>query len=296
MRLKTVFARCAISGLSALILVCAAWSQPQSARREYPGFDRNDYPGDAALPALHKSFRYSVYWLNNPPGEQHNTWTGKREILKKNGFGFLILFNGRLDADLKGKNAAALGTADGKAAASAAAREGFAHDVLIFLDMEEGGRLLQEQADYLFAWADAVQAAGARAGVYCSAIEVTDSSGKISSAKDIVDRQEARAKNQSKGSDHAKLKLWVANDQCAPSPGCTLTHVPSVRTLSPDLAGSVLVWQYAQSPRRPQFTAGCPANYSPDNNCYAPGLPNASNSFVDLDTSESSDPSEAREK
>lgn len=296
MQMKSMLARCAMLGSTALILLGVGWAQPQTARREYPGFDRNDYPGDAALPVLHKNFRYTVYWLNNPPGEQQNTWAGKREILKKNGFGFLILFNGRLDADLKGNNPAALGTADGKAAAANAEHEGFAHDVLIFLDMEEGGRLLQEQADYLFAWADAVQAAGARAGVYCSAIEVTDSSGKITTAKDIVDREAARSKSQANSGQHAKLKLWVANDQCPPSPGCTLTHVPSVRTLSPDLAGSVLIWQYAQSPRRAQFTAGCPANYSSDNNCYAPGLPNGPNSFVDLNTSESSDPSEAREK
>ena len=287
--------RFVIGACAALILASAILAQPQSARREYAGFDRNDYPGDAALSALQKDFRFTVYWLNNPPGEQNNSWTGRRALLKKHGFGFLVLFNGRLDADLKGKDATALGAADGRAAAAAARREGFARDVLVFLDQEEGGRLLKEQADYLFAWTDSVQATGARAGVYCSAIEVRDASGMISTARDILDREQAWSRSSAKGTaEHAKLKLWVANDQCPPSPGCTLTHVPSVRSLSPDLAGSVLVWQYAQSPRRAQFTAGCPANYSADNKCYTPGLVPGPNSFVDLNTSESEDPSESR--
>ena len=73
------------------------------------GFDKNDYPGDALLPALRRSFSYTGYWLNNPPGENSNSWTGKRATLKANGFGFMILYNGRLDAELKGKDAAALG-------------------------------------------------------------------------------------------------------------------------------------------------------------------------------------------
>jgi hypothetical protein len=60
-----------------------------------------------------------------------------------------------------------------------------------------------------------------------------------------------------------------------------------------ELAASTLVWQYAQSPRRTQFTSGCPANYAPDNLCHAPGLPRGPDSFVDLDLSSSPDPSAA---
>ncbi len=67
----------------------------------YTGFDMNLYPGDAMLPVLHKSFDYAGYWLNAPPGDDTNTWKGKRELLKQNGFGFLILFNGRLDAEFR---------------------------------------------------------------------------------------------------------------------------------------------------------------------------------------------------
>jgi hypothetical protein len=217
------------------------------AQQAFAGFDRNDYPGDAALPALRKDFRYTGYWLNNPPGERANSWVGKRALLKQHGFGFLVLFNGRLDAQLRGRDAARVGTADGKAAVEAALREGFAQDVLIFLDIEEGGRLLPEQADYIFAWIDAVRAAGARAGVYCSGIAVHDESGLISTAGDIAAREAQRQQSALKSGNgrrpHAKLALWIAEDACPPSPGCTLAVTPRIDSLPADLRSFTTVWQ-----------------------------------------------------
>src|ERR1700689_1816258 len=65
------------------------------------GFDANDYPGYDALPALRRTFTFSGYWLNAPPGAKTNSWTGRRAALLKNGFGFLVLFNGRLSRELK---------------------------------------------------------------------------------------------------------------------------------------------------------------------------------------------------
>ena len=283
--------------LFAFILIVFA-APAAKAQRSYRGFDRNVYPGDAALPALRKSFRFTSYWLNNPPGTQRNTWTGKRALLKRYGFGFLVLFNGRTYAGLKAAqakdtDAEALGAQDGKAAVAAAAREGFPRNVVIFLDQEEGGRLLPEQAAYLFAWADAVRKGGARAGVYCSGIQVHDSSGAISTAQDIVQRESARAIHSSQGKSAQRLALWIANDQCPPSPGCTLASPPLAAAFSPALRASAVVWQYAVSPRRAQFSAACPRNQAPDGNCYAPGLPPGASTFVDLNTAESPDPSEA---
>lgn len=264
-----------------------------SAQTNSLGFDRNDYPGDAALPVLRHTFRYTSYWLNNPPGATGNTatantWTGKRALLKHYGFGFLVLFDGRLYAELKGKDPAALGSADGKAATAAALHEGFPRNVLIFLDLEEGGRLLPEQAAYVFAWIDAVRQAGMRAGVYCSGIPVTDSSGTITTAQDIAQRLAAKPDSAKQN----RVALWVANDACPPSPGCSL-KAPPLHALNLSLAPAALVaWQYAQSPRRHQFSAACPQNQAPDGNCYAPGLPPGPNTFVDLDVARSPDPSE----
>ena len=257
------------------------------AQSSYLGFDRNIYPGDAALPALRKTFAYTSYWLNPPPGETASSWTGKRRILQQQGFGFLLLFNGRTEAQLRNRSAAALGSVDGQAAVAAARREGFAPGVRIFLDQEEGGRLLPEQAVYLFAWIDAVEAAGGRAGVYCSGIPVREGQGTISTAQDIAQRLASSASQP-----RHRVVLWVANDACPPAPGCTLKP-PPLRSLkfSPAL---VSVWQYAQSPRRRQFSAACPRNQAPDGNCYAPGLPPGPNSFVDLNAAQSPDPSQAR--
>ncbi len=280
--------------LALLPFTAASGARAQSTgQNSYIGFDRNDYPGDANLAALRKNFRFSSYWLNNPPGAQHNSWAGKRALLEQHGFGFLLLFNGRLYEDLKGKDAAALGTADGKAAVAAALHEGFSRHTMIFLDQEQGGRMLPEQSSYLFAWADAVRAAGARAGIYCSGIDVPDGTGTISTARDILEKEKTRTATSQRRAA-TPLKLWIANDACPPSPGCTLRYRPTSTALPAELAASTLVWQYAQSPRRKQFTGSCPNNYAADNRCYAPGMTQTPDSFVDLNVSSSPDPSEAQ--
>ncbi len=234
------------------------------------GFDKNDYPGDAALPALRRTFAYTSYWLNNPPGSHANGWSGKRRLLKEDGFGFLILFNGRLDADLRGKDAAAVGRADGEAAVAAARREGFLPSAVVFLDQEEGGRLLPEQSAYLFAWVEAVRKSQYKPGVYCSGIVVP---GQISTAQDILSH------------DHS-IVLWVWNDACPPAPGCALPK----KTLTPAASGvpDASVWQFARSPKT-EFAKQC-GGYATDKNCYAP----ASQTFVDLNLSQSPDPSRGR--
>ncbi|MGC2301026.1 MAG: hypothetical protein WA476_19630, partial [Acidobacteriaceae bacterium] len=111
-------------------------------QRAYFGFDKDGYPGDDLLPALHQTFSYTGYWLNNPPGMKNNPWAGKRRVIRDADFGFLILFNGRLDTQLKGKNADQLGREDASAAIAAAKREGFPTEATIFVDQEEGGSLL----------------------------------------------------------------------------------------------------------------------------------------------------------
>jgi Domain of unknown function (DUF1906) len=278
---------------------------PARAQQNYLGFDKNGYPGDALLPALHRRFAYSGFWLNNPPGRSSNPWAGKRQAVRAAGFGFLILFNGRLDRELKRSDPAALGRADAASAARAARREGFPAHAILFLDLEEGGRMLPEQLAYIAAWIAGVERLGFRPGVYCSGIDVPDGHATISTARDLAARW-------------PDLPLWVANDQCPPAPGClaptgiqTGSHVgssansptgsqPALQAGSEPSshAGSglarALVWQFAQSPRRPQYTAACAATYAPDGNCYAPGLPPSDATFLDLNSSSSPDPSHGR--
>ncbi len=226
----------------------------------YLGFDRNEYPGDDALPSLHKTFSFTSYWLGPPPGEKRSSWQGKRALLASQGFGFLVLFNGRESRQLKSAfYARQMGFMDADSAANFARGEGFPDGTVIFLDIEEGGRLPNNYHEYVSAWGDKLEIAGFRAGVYCSAMPVDEGDGtKITTAQDIRSHIGSRP-----------MVFWVYNEACPPSPGCTFPQTPP----SPATSGfsSATVWQYAQSPRRKEFTAGCPASYAPDDNCYAPG-------------------------
>jgi hypothetical protein len=254
---------------------------PAPPRRYYLGFDRNNYPGDDALPALRKTFSFTSFWLNKPPSAASNTWTGKRQTIQAAGFGFVVLFNGKLDAELKAANAAELGSLDGAEAVRVARREGFPAATVIFLDQEEGGRLLPEQNAYLFAWVDAVTAGGFRAGVYCSGRPFREPDGTVvMTAEDIGSHAGGR-----------KIVFWVAVDQCPPAPGCSFPEMPPNPNVSG--VGFAEVWQYAQSPRRPQYTAACQATYNPDGNCYPPGL--AGQVHVDVSTATYPDPSHGRD-
>jgi hypothetical protein len=91
-----VIRTCLLNVVTVLAFFSVALSQST-----YLGFDRNDYPGDANLKVLRQTFSYTGYWLNNPPGENANSWTGHRIAIQNAGFGFLVLFNGRLYAELK---------------------------------------------------------------------------------------------------------------------------------------------------------------------------------------------------
>jgi hypothetical protein len=259
-------------------------SSPRPATRAgYLGFDRNEYPGDANLKILRRIFSYSGYWLNNPPGAKTNSWIGKRKTLQAAGFGFLVLFNGRTYAEIKrAGDATQVGNSDARAAVRAARAEGFPPRTVIFLDQEQGGRLLPEQRAYLHAWIDGVNSAYFAAGVYCSGIAAHEDTGvSIVTAEDI--RKNAGAR---------QIKYWVVNDSCPPSPGCTVAR----KDLSPDVSGMSFadVWQFSQSPKRTDFAHGCSANYNKDGNCYPPAVDPTERLHVDLDVATSGDPSHGR--
>jgi glycoside hydrolase-like protein len=264
--------------------VASADSSPSSRAVAAPekgpflGFDRNIYPGDDAMPILRKTFAYAGFWVGPPPGEKINTWKGKRELMKSLGFGFAVLYRARALNEVK-KDAAAKQKAviDAKAAAEGAKSEGFAPNTVIFLDIEDGGRLPPTFHTYLRAWADELSRAGYRPGVYCSGVpNKTDEN--IRTADDIREHMHER-----------ELVYWVFNDFCPPAPGCVASKTPPVSGGGVSYAA---MWQYAQSPRMKERTAKCAATYSADGNCYAPG-DTAHAWFLDLNSANSADPSSA---
>jgi hypothetical protein len=246
----------------------------------YLGFDANEYPGDDALPALRRTFTFSGYWLNAPPGAKTNSWTGRRAELLKNKFGFLILFNGRLSKELEPPvDPGDLGARDADAAVAAARRERFSPGMftIIYLDIEEGGRMYPAQIKYIQGWSVRVASGGFSAGVYCSGIEVKEGGGQtITTADDIHERAPVTA-------------YFIYNDACPPSPGCAYLRTPPPPWQS-GFAGA-RVWQFAQSPRRRKLTGPCSATYNSDGNCYPPASPAAGHLLLDLDSSVSPDPS-----
>jgi hypothetical protein len=267
-----------LSILIVFVSVFLAVAAGQDPSRSYLGFDRNDYPGDGNLKVLHQTFSYTGYWLNKPPGASSNDWVGHRAAVESAGFGFLVLFNGRLYAQLKTvANSTRLGRSDARAAAAAAGREGFPRTTIIFLDQEQGGRMLPEQKAYIYAWVDGVTAAGFHAGIYCSGIAAADD-GNVVTAEDIRQSAGKRA-----------IVYWAINDACPPAPGCAFPQRPP----APGESGVRFaeVWQFAQSPQRKDVAAHC-TNYSHDGNCDAPGI--GEGLPIDVNTATSADPSHGR--
>jgi len=257
--------------------------QSATASQPYLGFDLNAYPGESALPILRKTFSFAGYWLSAPPGATENTWLGKRPLLLSQKFGFLLLYSGPQSTELKSATqATSRGAADAAMGVTAAKKEGFPPGAIIFLDIEEGGRLPPKYHAYLKTWVDALARAGYRAGVYCSGMPVNEGQGvSITTADDIRNN---RAKRD--------LAYFIYNDACPPSPGCVVPPNPP----PPSASGIpyAAVWQFAQSPRRKKFTAHCAVTYNRDGNCYAPG-DTAHAWFLDLNSATTPDPSSGRD-
>jgi hypothetical protein len=119
---------------------------------------------------------------------------------------------------------------------------------------------------------------GFRPGVYCSGMPVSEEHGvTITTADDLY--------NDALLPDFAR---WVYNDTCPPSGGCAAKPGPPAPSKSG--IGYADVWQFAQSPRRKQYTARCAAKYAQDGNCYA-SSDTAHQWFLDLNSATSPDPS-----
>jgi len=280
-----------LAASSVVVLLGGAMLGPQSARSNsseknlptvYTGFDRNDYPGDASLAKLKKFFAFTGYWLSPPPGEKSNSWKGKRTQISDAGFGFLLLFNGKLEKELPSQvESQLIGKIDGKRAADAASDEGFAKGAVVFLDQEEGGRLSAIQLAYILAWTDGVESAGFRAGIYCSGVPARESkTSTVVTAQDLKNR-----------SGNRDISFFVFNDVCPPSPGCRIPA--TLPTVSQSGVKFAAVWQYAQTPREKPRTIHCASTYAKDGNCYPPGM-QPSGIYVDLNFASSADPSHER--
>jgi hypothetical protein len=284
MRLPSIFFFLLLAAVS-MIAICFASpdSHPPIAAesRNFVGFDRNQYPGDAALPLLRKSYSFASYWLSPPPGEKTNSWIGKRSAMQAQGLGFLLLYQGRTSGQLPSKeDSIEAGLADAQAASAAARREGFPEGSVIFLDVEEGGRFSDGYHAYLRSWVESLTKEKFRPGIYCSGIAVDEGKGST-----IISADDIRAHIGA-----ADVVYWVYNDACPPSPGCGVPQNPPGPAASGVAYASV--WQYVRSPREKKVARHC-RGYASDGNCYTPGDV-AHKWFLDENVATMADPSAPR--
>lgn len=143
-----------------------------AAGRGVPGFDTRDYPGVAVMERwrAESPYRWVGYYLP-APCYTGTTWTGQRSTLRAQGWGFAVIYVGEQDWAAMGnapsaRDSAAVqnprctrtnlnaeqGTANGAAAAAAAAVDGFPANTIIFLDVERVERISPDLAAYVRAW------------------------------------------------------------------------------------------------------------------------------------------------
>jgi hypothetical protein len=222
-----------LSGIALCFARLEPQTRPPAEVRSYVGFDRNEYPGDEALPLLRKSYSFASYWLSPPPGEKSNSWIGKRSVIQAHGFGFLLLYQGRTSSQLPyKKDSIEAGLADARAAAAAARRDGFPEGSVIFLDVEEGGRFFGGYLAYLQSWAESLKKEKFHPGIYCSGIVVDEGEGST-----IISADDIRAHIGT-----TDVVYWVYNDACPPSPGCGIPQKPpssAARALRMQVCGSM---------------------------------------------------------
>jgi hypothetical protein len=270
-------AKIALGAGLVLSFAAKSYEQQTGASVSYLGFDRNEYPGDEAMVLLRKQFAFVGYWLSPPPGEKGNSWTGKREKMAAQGYGFVLLYAGKAGSSLKTTQAGeAAGETDAKKAVELAKKEGFTEGSTIFLDIEEGGRFNEAGHAYFRAWAESLVREHYRPGFYCSGIVVNEGGGsKIVSADDIRAHLGA-----------IDAAYWVFNDACPPSPGC----VNPKEVPSPAMSGVAYaaVWQISRTPKE-NVARHC-TGYARDNACYA-AVDTAKKWFLDLDVASSANPS-----
>lgn len=137
-----------------------------------PGFDTRDYPGDGVMEAWRASspYRWVGYYLP-APCYTGTSWEGKRETLRRMGWGVAVLFVGEQDwatADPAPADAdqpprctrynltPERGAADAAAAARAAAAEGFGTGTVVYLDVERVESVSPALTGYVRAWFEAL--------------------------------------------------------------------------------------------------------------------------------------------
>lgn len=140
--------------------------------RGVPGFDTRDYPGDTTMRRWFEAspYRWVGYYLPSPC-YTGTTWSGRRPVLRQQGWGFAVLYVGEQDwramrpaagdtvpvavegarcttANLTVEN----GARHAAEAEAAAAADAFPNGTVVFLNVERVERVSPELREYVRSW------------------------------------------------------------------------------------------------------------------------------------------------
>jgi Domain of unknown function (DUF1906) len=154
----------------------------------YLGFDRSGYPGDEVMQSLWDSvpdLTFVCLYLAPAPSHGNTAWMNAAPSLLSMGWGIVPTYVGQQVIGAGSHTVTAgQGTIDAQDAATLAARAGVGRGGVIYLDIENGGLMPQNQVDYVTAWIREVHTnTDFWGGVYCShhqtAQQVTDATSGI---------------------------------------------------------------------------------------------------------------------
>jgi hypothetical protein len=137
------------------------------------GFDRSDYPGDAVMQSLWESvpdLTFVCLYLAPAPSHGNSGWMKAAPTLLSMGWGVVPTYVGQQVIGVGSHVVtAAQGTIDAGKAAELADAAHLSAGSVIYLDIENGGQMPQNQVGYVTAWiAEMHTNTDYWAGVYCS--------------------------------------------------------------------------------------------------------------------------------
>jgi len=141
----------------------------------FAGFDTSIYPGDAIMSWLkaNTNLVWCGYYLAPAPSHsKDSSWMGTRARLSAAGWGIAPLYVGEQPANANVSGSFHLspgkGAIDGRQTVTLMTGEGFPPGSCVYLDLENGAPLRDQQGPYLVNWCTEVQNGGYTPGIYCS--------------------------------------------------------------------------------------------------------------------------------
>ncbi len=189
------------------------------------GFDRSQYPGDSVMQSLwdSTSMAFAAAYLAPAPSHGPADWMPAIPVLKSMGWGLVPVYVGQQVIGLGSHTVTpAQGVIDAQNAATLAASATLDAGSVLYLDIENGGTMPNNQVDYVTSWVNEVSSNTSYwAGVYCSSVQT---------AKQITEHVGA-------------IPVWAYHP---PDPGSATVDLSTETPPDPARCGfaTALVWQY----------------------------------------------------